>query len=353
MVISSSSTSSSFSSSTSQAILVYGKRPFGVKPPGVNTSNYIDEDVFIKLKMNHHTICYVDQKVNGEMMKICGTVMLTTHLVKDEKIVKPLRFQAKIVRNLGFDSQANFKLWKKCGMDPELQGLPPRGVSVSPSSPPKSPSTSPPNTHKKDTIHSENNNSRKTSAGCDDKFDPFNNEEYPDKDMYMEYLSEKNDHENHSCIHGDMCYDPPNCDCTYFCGVKHKKIYSPKQYEERDNFDDFQEIHYEENFLYDEVDRLTPDHNYQLDESMNEKQHCPGCIFLNSQAIASQWLDNPDCYSPKLLSHEHSPAQCQMKDLVMDLIFEKNLNLRFYCWDDYVYMVYPYPKIPPEHNFGT
>ena len=113
MVASSSSTSSSLLSSLSskQAILVYGKRPFGLSPTGDNTTNYVDEELFIKLKMNNQTICYVDQKVNGVKMKIVGTTMCTTHLVKEEKILKPLRFHAKIVRNLqsnlGFDAQAN------------------------------------------------------------------------------------------------------------------------------------------------------------------------------------------------------------------------------------------------------
>ena len=93
--------------------------------------------------------------------------------------------------------------------------------------------------------------------------------------------------------------------------------------------------------------------DYQLDEVIDGGNHCPGCIFLNSRSIASQWLDNPDSYSPKLLPNKHFAAQCQMKDIVMDLIFQNNLNLKFYDEKDYLYAGYPIPKIPCEQVFGT
>ena len=98
-------------------ILMFSKRPFGISAPGCNTTNYIDEEFFILLKMNHQTISYFDQKINGKQKKVVGTVTVTTHLVQNKRVSKSVRFHAKIVRNLGCDAQANEKLWKKCGMD--------------------------------------------------------------------------------------------------------------------------------------------------------------------------------------------------------------------------------------------
>ena len=73
--------------------------------------------------------------------------------------------------------------------------------------------------------------------------------------------------------------------------------------------------------LYDEVDMLSEyyeyeNSNYEFDETFDGEKYCQGCNFLTSRAIASQWLEKSDRYSPKLLSVKHSADQCQMKDII-------------------------------------
>ena len=112
------------------------------------------------------------------------------------------------------------------------------------------------------------------------------------------------------------------------------------------------------NWLYDEVDALWStrsevEHDHFLDtftdNSEKDAQQCPGCRFLNSRVMVSQWLEHSVNYKPKILSSEHSPKQCEMKDVVMDIVCEKKLNFRFYNVSEYVSRNYPIPKISCEH----
>ena len=110
----------------------------------------------------------------------------------------------------------------------------------------------------------------------------------------------------------------------------------------------------EENCIYDEIDRLTIDHDYKIEKDIsNEGLYCPGCIFLNSRGIASQWINNPNSYSPKMLPCKHSADQCSMKDIVMDLVFQSKLNIRFYSKQDYLYAELSIPQLTCERFFGT
>jgi len=102
--------------STNQAIISYKKRPFGLECPGTNSSNFIDENLYLELGFPNQTICYKEQKINGDKKKVVGSLVATIHLIKNEKLDKPIKFQAKIVRNLGVDAISNAKLCKKCGM---------------------------------------------------------------------------------------------------------------------------------------------------------------------------------------------------------------------------------------------
>ena len=108
--------SRSSTSNINQAVISYKKRPFGLECPDRNSSNFIDEALYLELGFPNQTMCYKDQKINGETKKVVGSLVATIHLVKNEKLDKPIKFQAKIVRSLGVDAIANEKLWKKCGM---------------------------------------------------------------------------------------------------------------------------------------------------------------------------------------------------------------------------------------------
>ena len=92
------------SSNTNQAIIYYKKRPFGLECPTTNSSNFIDEKLYLELGFPNQTICYKDQKINGEKKKVVGSLVATIHLIKNEKIDKPIKFHAKIVRSLGVDA---------------------------------------------------------------------------------------------------------------------------------------------------------------------------------------------------------------------------------------------------------
>ena len=43
------------SSSITNPVLVFAKRPFGISGPGSNSTNFIDEEMFLKLRMNRET----------------------------------------------------------------------------------------------------------------------------------------------------------------------------------------------------------------------------------------------------------------------------------------------------------
>ena len=246
---------SNSSITTEDPILVFAKRPFGISAPGSNSTNFIDKEIFLKLKMNHETICYANQKINGEQKKVVGTVTVTTRLVENSQVSKSLRFHAKIIRNLGCDAQANVKLWRKCGMS--LPSEPKREEFLPETKPLPSQPTS----------------------NLIGQLSPINIEE----GLVQEEFSNEDGHENHYSSHDSTCYEPWGCQCSFpWPGrLPNYENYDEKWgddlWEENDycdickdndyclNCDEKSEIYenYDDNCLYDEADMERPgDHDY-------------------------------------------------------------------------------------------